>query len=52
MKNELLNPEHVKNINKLGKYDKIWGKWGESDLKNLKLRSDVSNEILDLQVGV
>ena len=50
MKNELLNPENVKNINKLGKYDKIWGKWGESDLKNL--RSDVINEILDLQVDV
>jgi len=52
VKNELLNQEHVKNIIKLGKNDKIWGKWGESDLKNLKLRSDVSNEILDLQVGV
>jgi len=32
-------------------YDKIWGKWGESDLKNLKVRSDISNEILDLQVA-
>ena len=35
------------NINQVGKYDKMGGKYGKRDLKNLKLRSDVSNEILD-----
>ena len=35
------------NINKVGKYDKKGGNRGKSDLKNLKIRSYVSNEILD-----
>ena len=33
----------VKIVSKVGKYDKI----GESDLKNLKLHSDVGNNIFD-----
>ena len=39
-----MNPENKKNIIKGEKYDKIGG---ESNLKILKLRSDISNEILD-----
>ena len=39
-----MNPENQKILTKWKKNDKIGGK---SDLKNLKLRSDVSNEILD-----
>ena len=40
-----MNPESVKNIIKVGKYDKI------GDLKNLKVRTDVSNGNFDYQVG-
>ena len=39
----------------MGKYGKIWEnmkKYEESDLKNLKLRTDVSNRILDKQAVV
>ena len=39
-----MNPENVKNINKVRKYDKIREKCSE---KNFKLRSEVSNEIID-----
>ena len=35
-----------KDINKVGKYY-IWENGGKNDMKNLKLRTDVSNEILD-----
>ena len=41
-----MNPENVKNINKVEKYDEIWkmeGKWSEK----LQLCTDVSDEILD-----
>ena len=39
-----MNPENVKNINKV--YNKMGGTRGKSYLKNLKLRSNVSNKIL------
>ena len=41
MKNEFTNPENVKNINRVGKYDKI-----------LENRRKISNETPDQQVGV
>jgi len=42
-----MNPENLKKINNVGKYDKTGVNRGKSDLKDLKLNSDVSNENFD-----
>jgi len=47
IKNAFMIPENVKNIKKEGTHDKIWKNTERSDLKNLKLRTNVSDEILD-----